>query len=272
MRRVAFILCTAFLSLATAASSASFDCSDAATKVEETICADPELSKLDVLLASTYSSYQPTGNEEKTVSKLMLEWRRSRDKCGTNAMCLGIAYKAWIRSLTQNDIVEQLASPNWADGFCTFMVATGDPEATYVCYENVYDLSSPKSACQLDDKVYQIKLDLKAGSFRLADQTSVAFYLRSEPQIFDPELSYKMLGIPMAFGGAFVGRDHHATGCTLHSCDSFRFEKMTFSTTRQYFWLSPEEWEPTVYPEATMFVVEGDKYTEYPNAGFCRFF
>ena len=251
--------------------AASFDCSKATTETEIAICADPELSALDELMGVAYLAYMPTGAENASVKELMAAWQKSRNRCGTNAICLAVSYKAWLHALKQNDIVETLAAPSWNyGGFCAFMLETGETEATYVCFDDIYEMTDAKSACQIGDNVYQIRLDLEKNKINLSVLPSVVEYLRESLPIYDRNWSFEMLKTPKTFDDWGLGRDHYDTGCTVHSCDSFSFQDMSFISPKQYFWLGPLEWEPIVYPNDTMFIVTHGKTSQYPDVSFCR--
>lgn len=64
-------------------------------QTERTICADPDLSRLDALLEITYG--RTTARDEDTAQ---IEWLRSeRDACGTDIGCIAIAYDDRIEAL-----------------------------------------------------------------------------------------------------------------------------------------------------------------------------
>jgi uncharacterized protein len=100
--------------LSTQATAASFDCKKAASWVEKTVCANPELSKLDEQMAKAYTdalkSLSPEGQQEtkqyqkqwlKNLSsyceaELKAEWVRDKEKC------LKKAYKKRTKQLQES--------------------------------------------------------------------------------------------------------------------------------------------------------------------------
>ncbi|WP_421692691.1 lysozyme inhibitor LprI family protein [Aestuariivirga sp.] len=66
----------------------SFDCSRATAADEVAICSDPELSKLDSLIADAYQTYQPDYQPKEEVGRLLL---RDRASCGSDKLCIATA-------------------------------------------------------------------------------------------------------------------------------------------------------------------------------------
>ena len=109
------ILGTALLS--TAAHSASFDCKKAATWVENTVCANDELSKLDEAMAKKYKqNLANIANEEDIEAyknnmiidqKLWLNFQRNTCK---DTKCLIREYKEYMGEKTYYDWDDELSS------------------------------------------------------------------------------------------------------------------------------------------------------------------
>ena len=108
-----FIVIALFGLLATQATAASFDCSKAASWVEKTVCANPELSKLDEDLAKAYSdalaSLSPEGQKE--TKQYQKQWPKELSHIkdensgadnGLLAILLKIAYEERIQELKQS--------------------------------------------------------------------------------------------------------------------------------------------------------------------------
>jgi uncharacterized protein len=72
----------------TAAADPSFDCAKAGMADEKAICASPELSKLDSLVAAAYAGYQPDFQTKGSVARLLL---RDRQSCGGDTACIATA-------------------------------------------------------------------------------------------------------------------------------------------------------------------------------------
>lgn len=81
--------------------SASFDCKKAKTEVEKTICANPELSKLDEELAAAYrDAIGKAGQTEKAkLRKEQAAWLRARNAC-KDTLCIEVMYRTRNAMLT----------------------------------------------------------------------------------------------------------------------------------------------------------------------------
>lgn len=113
MFRVRFFVLSLVLLLAGTVSSAwpeatlaaSFDCKKATTSVEQTICADDELSRLDSNLDTVYRGEHNARKaaDKKTLEREQGRWRReTRDVCKTRE-CIRDAYYARLATLDQID-------------------------------------------------------------------------------------------------------------------------------------------------------------------------
>jgi uncharacterized protein YecT (DUF1311 family) len=91
MRKLLLILVLLTLSLF----GASFDCTKATTKVEEMICANEELSKLDEKLSEVYTSFYYLTKEIKTDQRA---WMKQRNTC-QNTNCIKESYQTRIQEL-----------------------------------------------------------------------------------------------------------------------------------------------------------------------------
>ena len=98
--------------LSTQAAAASFDCKKAASWLEKTVCANPELSKLDEEMAKAYhdalASLSPEGQKE--TKQYQKQWLKALSPCkarrkvkyfDNSAECLKVAYARRIRELQQ---------------------------------------------------------------------------------------------------------------------------------------------------------------------------
>ncbi|MEQ1532634.1 MAG: lysozyme inhibitor LprI family protein [Sideroxydans sp.] len=77
--------------LLTNADSASFDCTKAASKVEKLICSDPNLSKLDERLTSTYRTAIKNAVNRDLLRHEQKQWLLQRNEC-IDELCLEKAY------------------------------------------------------------------------------------------------------------------------------------------------------------------------------------
>lgn len=87
---ILFILCllvVVFISSSTLAQGPSFNCAKASTRIEEMVCADVELSKLDLELSTIYSKLLNNLNktDRKELIRRQREWiKNSANKCSEN--------------------------------------------------------------------------------------------------------------------------------------------------------------------------------------------
>ena len=71
--------------------SPAFDCKRARSETEKAICLDWNLSELDFQMAILWSRWDnETPNPEQSAQ---VQWRRSRDACGANSVCIRSEYK-----------------------------------------------------------------------------------------------------------------------------------------------------------------------------------
>ena len=92
----------AFL-LITSLSAASFNCQKASTFIENTICNDTELSKLDEQLAAAYKKVFKSLSDKTDLKKDQFDWlKNNRDKC-MSLECLKTSYINRVLYLTNYD-------------------------------------------------------------------------------------------------------------------------------------------------------------------------
>lgn len=75
----------ALLLAAPAAADPSFNCSKAKAPDELAICADPQLAKLDSLVAAAYGGFTPSFQPKQKVGQLLLH---DRSDCGNDTACI----------------------------------------------------------------------------------------------------------------------------------------------------------------------------------------
>ena len=97
MRLAIFFLIAPFLATSTTASAASFDCTKAKSLVEQKICTDPLLGRLDETLAVNYRSMLDSdfGNTQKSLRDEQEKWLAGRNRCKTTE-CLVQDYRKRI--------------------------------------------------------------------------------------------------------------------------------------------------------------------------------
>lgn len=98
--KVGLLLVVLPLFLTVNTQAASFDCSKATTKIEKTICADPELSKHDEELNRVYKEALKKSPEPEELKKSQKEWLKYwQSRCETSEECLQYQWKDQIARL-----------------------------------------------------------------------------------------------------------------------------------------------------------------------------
>jgi uncharacterized protein len=80
------------------AAGPSFDCAKAATSVEKMICADAELSRLDVELARVYDTALKKSTDQAALKQQQRDWLTVRNSC-EDADCIEMSYRSQIGEL-----------------------------------------------------------------------------------------------------------------------------------------------------------------------------
>jgi uncharacterized protein YecT (DUF1311 family) len=78
----------------------SFNCAKASNLIEELICKDEDLAKLDVKLASAYTESLKSSDDKPALKSAQLDWMKSRRNKCTNAQCLADAYAERIAQIS----------------------------------------------------------------------------------------------------------------------------------------------------------------------------
>jgi uncharacterized protein len=104
----AVAMLTAAMSSGSAAPSGpSFDCAKASLPDEKAICADPQLSAIDRLIARAYKGFEPAyGGDKKAIAQALNADRR---QCGTETACLAAVMSNALQTF---DLV-----PAWVDQY-----------------------------------------------------------------------------------------------------------------------------------------------------------
>lgn len=100
------VLAATVLTIACAgtAGAASFDCSKAAAPDEIAICANPDLSNLDVQMATLYGVRMEIPmlmGARGAAQDEQVQWLSQRKSCGGDVACLQSAYATRIQQLNQ---------------------------------------------------------------------------------------------------------------------------------------------------------------------------
>ncbi|NIF39909.1 DUF1311 domain-containing protein [Burkholderia sp. Tr-862] len=96
-----------------AARAASFDCTKAASPTEKAICADPGLSSLDGQLAAAWKKALAKGGDTAALKAAQLQWLKQRDRCGTDASCIGDRYRERLASLNGASLAADRWQQTW---------------------------------------------------------------------------------------------------------------------------------------------------------------
>jgi len=95
---------TAVLSvLALPAHAASFDCAKASTKVEHIICDNPDISKLDEELATSYKAALQNQANAESIKQGQRKWLKGRNDCA-DAICVKRAYETRLLSFASPEL------------------------------------------------------------------------------------------------------------------------------------------------------------------------
>lgn len=78
--------------------AASFDCAKASTKVEHIICDNPDISKLDDEMATSYKAVLQGKTQKEEIRQVQKEWMKERNNCGDTA-CVNRLYEARLHAL-----------------------------------------------------------------------------------------------------------------------------------------------------------------------------
>ncbi len=108
---------------------ATFDCNQASTRTEKTICSDAKLSSADEQLAKSFKEALAASTDKQALRREQKEWLSSkRDACPT-AACMLDAYLARIGQLERTSGVAATAS-DALRGATPFLLIKAVPEKT----------------------------------------------------------------------------------------------------------------------------------------------
>ena len=111
--RTCFLLCSpswpaAILGAAPArADGPSFDCGKASLPAEKAICADPQLSAIDLLVSKAYKDFEPSfGGDKRMIARGLIA---DRNACGGDTAC--------IVSALNNALQTYGSAPSWVQDY-----------------------------------------------------------------------------------------------------------------------------------------------------------
>lgn len=120
-----FILCVFVVLVSPLGFAASFDCAKAATKTEVSVCADPQLSRLDEDLAHAYKNARENSQDQEGLKKDQLAWLKSITSC-QDVECLRFSYDRRIKSLAEVNIQKTESVPVSKSSYSWKLIASGD--------------------------------------------------------------------------------------------------------------------------------------------------
>lgn len=97
----------------------SFDCRKASQPDEKAICADPQLSAMDVLIADAYKKFEPAfGGDKKQMARALIAERQA---CASDATCIAFA---------QYDALQTFGvMPSWVEAYAEALIGRKALEA-----------------------------------------------------------------------------------------------------------------------------------------------
>jgi uncharacterized protein len=107
------------------AQAASFDCAKASTKVENLICADVGLSKLDEEIAKVYGEVLVKSTDEDLLKKHQRDWIKARKQC-KDIPCVSEYYRGRLAELNEANVFKSEESYTLLmskdDKLCNYMM------------------------------------------------------------------------------------------------------------------------------------------------------
>lgn len=95
---------TLLVFFASVSSAQAFNCKRAGLAAERVICATPALYRMDRQLNSSYrfARSKISASQKRKLKKSQRKWLKSRNKCRTNAHCIGTHYKKWFAEFNKH--------------------------------------------------------------------------------------------------------------------------------------------------------------------------
>jgi uncharacterized protein len=120
----------------------SFDCSRANARAEKLVCADAELSKLDMKLARSYQQARAATQDPDALVRAQRRWLAQRNKCADIA-CLKAVYEQRSRAIAESGMTNDRAKT-----LCQTVVESindGSIRQRFVAFERDAKLEQPDS-------------------------------------------------------------------------------------------------------------------------------
>ena len=84
--------------------AASFDCANAVTSRQKTVCGSPNLSDLDEKLAEAYKDALTASQDPAQIKTKQIEWLKEAGKCQSDSNCIERLYAARISELNPRSV------------------------------------------------------------------------------------------------------------------------------------------------------------------------
>ena len=89
------LACAIICGTAARAEGPSFDCRKASLPAEKAICADPQLSAIDALVAKAFVGFEPAfGGDKRKIARALIA---GRNACGQDAACI-VSAVIWVKA------------------------------------------------------------------------------------------------------------------------------------------------------------------------------
>jgi len=131
MQRFTLFGMVTLLLAANTACAASYDCDKASTKVEKMICTDPELSKMDEKLGSSYHDALKTVSNPFALRLQQRKWMKLRNQC-TDKSCLEAAYQGRIDEIIAIAKEKRVPALHAADQTYALLMSKNDKMCNYM--------------------------------------------------------------------------------------------------------------------------------------------
>jgi uncharacterized protein YecT (DUF1311 family) len=145
------------LGLAVSAQGASFDCGKAQTKVEQFICSDAELSKLDGVMAIIFKDVLDNVSDPVAIKNAQRAWLKKRNGC-SDATCVQHAYETRLEELMK--VGETIKRVPKQTGGQVFPLNPKDPQSIPKGSPKPYELVMSKDKELCNHMLQQFNEDL----------------------------------------------------------------------------------------------------------------
>jgi len=129
-----------WMAMVVSAQGASFDCAKAGTKVEQAICDNPEISKLDEELAASYKAALKDHTQANTIKQAQRQWLKERNRC-EDVVCVKQIFEVRLSELKK--LLAAMSKPN-----TKYVMISGKGQA--ICEQVFKQMNEGPELCALD--------------------------------------------------------------------------------------------------------------------------